>query len=122
MKKLILAACLLVGSVVSYAGIVKDNGKDYLTKIETQDKNDHIRFKASFPKVSIRVRKKDIIKAMLSPSGRETKTIGELERNGIVKSDRMFVVFLRRKNDGLWLEVGNISMFVTEKELDKVKR
>lgn len=121
MKKFLIGICLVISSVASYAGIVEDHGKKYMTKITTKDRDNHIKFQSTFPKVSFRVRKQDIIKAMLKIGS--TTTIGELERNGILlKGDRKLLINLRRKHDGLIIQSGNVSMFVTERELEKVKK
>ncbi|MGX6592360.1 hypothetical protein SAMN02745174_01535 [Cetobacterium ceti] len=121
MKKIGIGLCLLLAmSTASFAGIIKDHGKKYLTAIKTYDKGDHIRFKGVFPKVSFRVRKKDIIKSMLRIG--TTTTIGHIERNGIIQGDRNLIITLKRQNDGLWIKAPKVSMFVTEKELDKVRR
>lgn len=120
LKKLIAGIMLLVASAASYAGVINDNGKKYMTKITTEDRGDHVRFKGAFPKVSFRLTKRSVTKAMVTFG--ETKTIGELERNGIIQSDRKLPVRLERRGDGLLIESGRVSMFVTEKELEKVKK
>lgn len=118
MKKLLL--CLFLSmSMMSFAGVVQDHGKEYLTAIKTYDKDNNIRFKAVFPKISFTMRKRDVLKAMLKIG--TTTTIGQFERNGIFDADRKQVITLKRKADGLLIQNRNISMFVTEKELEKVR-
>ncbi|QNM15077.1 hypothetical protein [Fusobacterium hominis] len=118
MKK-ILAGLFLSMSMMSFAGVVQDHGKEYLTAIKTYDKDNNIRFKAVFPKISFTMRKRDVLKAMLKIG--TTTTIGQFERNGIFDADRKQVITLKRKADGLLIQNRNISMFVTEKELEKVR-
>ena len=49
--------------------------------------------------------------------------VASVERNGITWDvDRKEVVTLDRKGDGLWIKSKNNSMFVTERELDKIRR
>lgn len=119
MKKILIGLFLLSMSMFSFAGIVKDHGREYLTAIKTYDKGPNIRFKAVFPKISFTMRKKDVVKAMLKIG--TTTTIGQFERNGIFDTDRKQVITLKRRADGLLIQNRNISMFVTEKELEKVR-
>ncbi|MGL6115060.1 hypothetical protein [Cetobacterium sp. SF1] len=120
MKKILVGLCLITMSMASFAGIIEDHNKKYMTAIKTYEKGDNIRFKGVFPKVSFTVRKKDIIKAMLKIG--TTTTVGQFERNGIFDTDRKQVITLKRRADGLLIQNRNVSMFVTEKELEKVRR
>lgn len=110
---LVLAATL---SLSAFAGVV--NGT--VTKIRTYDKGNQIRFESKIPNLSFQVRKVDILKAM-TRIGKVT-SVGDLERNGLISSeDRAVVIQLDRVKDGLHIKSRNHSMFVTEKELDKVR-
>ena len=110
---LVLAATL---SLSAFAGVV--NGT--VTKIRTYDKGNQIRFESKIPNLSFQVRKVDIIKAM-TRIGKVT-SVGDLERNGLISSeDRAVVIQLDRVKDGLHIKSRNHSMFVTERELDKVR-
>ncbi|MGL4642312.1 MAG: hypothetical protein ACRCVB_04440 [Cetobacterium sp.] len=112
-KMLVLAATL---SLSAFAGVV--NGT--VTKIRTYDKGNQIRFESKIPNLSFQVRKVDILKAM-TRIGKVT-SVGDLERNGLIASeDRAVVIQLDRVKDGLHIKSRNHSMFVTEKELDKVR-
>ncbi|MGL4671272.1 MAG: hypothetical protein ACRC4Y_03890 [Cetobacterium sp.] len=113
LKMLVLAATL---SLSAFAGVV--NGT--VTKIRTYDKGNQIRFESKIPNLSFQVRKVDILKAM-TRIGKVT-SVGDLERNGLISSeDRAVVIQLDRVKDGLHIKSRNHSMFVTEKELDKVR-
>ena len=94
---LILAATL---SFSAFAGLV--NGK--MTKIRSYEKGNQISFESKIPNVTFKVKKVDIFKAMT--------------RYGKVMS----VADFERKGDGLWIKSKNNSMFVTERELDKIRR
>lgn len=110
---LVLAATL---SLSAFAGVV--NGT--VTKIRTYDKGNQIRFESKIPNLSFQVRKVDILKAM-TRIGKVT-SVGDLERNGLISSeDRAVVIQLDRVKDGLHIKSRNHSMFVTERELDKVR-
>ncbi|MGL5349645.1 MAG: hypothetical protein ACRDA0_03655 [Cetobacterium sp.] len=113
LKMLVLAATL---SLSAFAGVV--NGT--VTKIRTYDKGNQIRFESKIPNLSFQVRKVDILKAM-TRIGKVT-SVGDLERNGLISSeDRAVVIQLDRVKDGLHIKSRNHSMFVTERELDKVR-
>lgn len=110
---LVLAATL---SLSAFAGVV--NGT--VTKIRTYDKGNQIRFESKIPNLSFQVRKVDILKAM-TRIGKVT-SVGDLERNGLISSeDRAVVIQLDRVKDGLHIKSRNHSMFVTERELEKVR-
>lgn len=110
---LVLAATL---SLSAFAGVV--NGT--VTKIRTYDKGNQIRFESKIPNLSFQVRKVDILKAM-TRIGKVT-SVGDLERNGLISSeDRAVVIQLNRVKDGLHIKSRNHSMFVTERELNKVR-
>ncbi|MGL5702318.1 MAG: hypothetical protein ACRCW5_04175 [Cetobacterium sp.] len=113
LKMLVLAATL---SLSAFAGVVNGN----VTKIRTYDKGNQIRFESKIPNLSFQVRKVDILKSM-TRIGKVT-SVGDLERNGLISSeDRAVVIQLDRVKDGLHIKSRNHSMFVTEKELDKVR-
>lgn len=113
LKMLVLAATL---SLSAFAGVV--NGT--VTKIRTYDKGNQIRFESKIPNLSFQVRKVDILKAM-TRIGKVT-SVGDLERNGLISSeDRAVVIQLDRVKDGLHIKSRNHSMFVTERELNKVR-
>jgi hypothetical protein len=120
LKKLIAGIMLIAASAVSYAGYINDNGHKYVTKITTEDKGDYYKFKGTFPKVSFKLSKSSVTKAMKVYG--ESRTIGEMERNGIIHTDRKLAVKLKRTNDGLYIESNKVTMYVSEKELSKVKK
>lgn len=111
---LILATTL---SFTAFAGIV--NGK--MTKIRSYEKGNQIRFESRIPNLSFQVKKVDIFKAMTRYG--KIMSVADLERNGIILDvDRKVVVTLDRVKDGLHIKSRNHSMFVTERELDKIRR
>ncbi|WP_418966261.1 hypothetical protein [Cetobacterium sp.] len=114
LKMLILGATL---SLSAFAGIV--NGS--MTKIRAYEKGNQIRFESRIPNLSFQVRKVDIFKAMTRYG--KVMSVADLERNGIILDvDRKVVVTLDRVKDGLYIKSKNNSMFVTERELDKIRR
>ncbi|MBC2854185.1 hypothetical protein [Cetobacterium sp. 2G large] len=114
LKMLILAATL---SFTAFAGLV--NGK--MTKIRSYEKGNQISFESKIPNVTFKVKKVDIFKAMTRYG--KVMSVADFERNGIILDvDRKVVVTLDRKGDGLWIKSKNNSMFVTERELDKIRR
>ena len=49
-------------------------------------------------------------------------SVADLEKNGVILDiDRQVVVTLDRVGDGLYIKAKNNTMFVTEKELDKIR-
>lgn len=114
LKTLILITAL---SLNSYAGIV--NG--VATKIRTYEDNHQISFKSKIPNLTFKIRKIDVLKAMTKIG--ELNSIGNLEKNGIIKDiDKKLVIKLERVNNGLRITSRNDKMFITEKELDKIKK
>ena len=111
---LMLAATL---SLSAFAGVV--NGS--MTKIRAYEKGNQIRFESKIPNLSFQVKKVDIFKAMTRYG--KVKSVADLERNGIILDvDRKVIVTLDRVKDGLHIKSRNHSMFVTERELDKIRK
>lgn len=114
LKMLMLAATL---SLSAFAGIV--NGT--MTKIRAYEEGTQISFESKIPNVTFKVKKVDIFKAM-TRVGKVT-SVGDLEKNGLIHdTDRKVVIQLDRVKDGLHIKARNNSMFVTEKELDKIRK
>lgn len=117
MRKLKIFILGVTLSLSAFAGVV--NGT--MTKIRCYEKGNQIRFESKVPNLSFQVRKVDIFKAM-TKIGKVT-SVGDLERNGLIHdSDRKVVVQLDRVKDGLYIKSRDNSMFITEKELDKIRR
>ncbi|MEG1807777.1 hypothetical protein [Cetobacterium sp.] len=118
MKNIIKIAILAgVLSVNALAGVV--NGT--MTKVRAYEEGTQISFESKIPNVTFKVKKVDIFKAM-TRVGKVT-SIGDLEKNGLIHdTDRKVVVQLDRVKDGLYIKARNNSMFVTERELDKIRR
>ena len=113
-KMIILAATL---SMSAFAGIV--NGT--MTKIRSYEEGNQISFESKIPNVTFKVKKVDIFKAMTRIG--KVMSVADFEKNGIILDvDRKVVVTLDRKGDGLWIKSKKNSMFVTERELDKIRR
>lgn len=113
-KILILAMTL---SLSAFAGIV--NGA--MTKIRAYEDGSQISFKSKIPNLTFKVKKVDIFKAM-TRVGKVT-SVGDLEKNGLIlDTDRKVVIQLDRVKDGLYIKARNNSMFVTEKELEKIRK
>lgn len=114
LKMLMLAATL---SLSAFAGIV--NGT--MTKVRAYEEGTQISFESKIPNVTFKVKKVDIFKAM-TRVGKVT-SVGDLEKNGLIHdTDRKVVIQLDRVKDGLHIKARNNSMFVTEKELDKIRK
>lgn len=120
MKK-IIAAILLGMSMTAMAGIVEVDGKKTMTTIKASERDNHIKFESKLPNLTMRVSKITLLKAMTKKG--ITKSIVEIERNGIINTNgRNVPAVLDRVGDGLWIKTPTTMMFVTERELDKVKR
>ncbi|MGL5008118.1 MAG: hypothetical protein ACRC53_12370 [Plesiomonas sp.] len=112
----VLLAALLALSFSSVAGSV--NGQ--LTKIRAYEKGRKIEFKSRVPNVSFSLTKVDILKAMTRFG--KTTAVADLEKNGlIINTDRKALVTLDRVRDGLYIKGKTLTMFITEKELDRVR-
>nr|AWH59745.1 hypothetical protein [Edwardsiella tarda] len=120
MKKSIGRFCLvalLALPLSAMAGSV--DGK--LTKIRSYDDGRKIEFKSRIPNVSFSLRKVDILKSMTRFG--KTTAVADLEKNGIiVNTDRKALVTLDRVGDGLYIKGKTLTMFVTEKELENIRR
>lgn len=117
MIKIKTLALVTIFSLNAYAGIV--NGIP--TKVKTYEYGNEFNFESKVPNITFKVKKSDVNKAM-SKTGKFTVT-GNVEKNGIVTDiDRKVKLRLERVRDGLYIISINDKMFVTEKELDKVKR
>lgn len=122
MKKFIMM--LMVAFIVfalgmsdAYAGTV--NGK--ITKIRAHEDGSRIRFESRVPNVDIIVRKIDIFKAMTKVG--VTHTIVDVQRDGLlVDVDKKLRATLDRVGDGLHIRTSRVSMFISERELDDVRR
>ena len=115
MLKLILTGLLL--SMPLFAG--KVDGK--YAKIRAYEKGEQIRFESRVPNIAFQVKKSDILKAMLKTGS--SKSIADLEINGLIKDvDKKVIVTLRRVNDGLYIKYNDRTMFVSEKELDDIRK
>lgn len=118
-----LAALLLLVSVFTmqmpeaFAGTV--NGK--VTKLRAYEEGNKVRFESRIPNVDILVRKVDIFKAMTKRG--VTYTIVDVQRDGlIVDVDKKLRATLDRVGDGLHIKTSRVNMFVTERELDDVRK
>ncbi|MGL4687595.1 MAG: hypothetical protein ACRCVS_02790 [Fusobacteriaceae bacterium] len=121
MKKNIMIVAVLAMSVVTLAGSVTLDGKKTLTKIVASERQEHIKFESKFPSLVMRISKRDVLKGMTRIG--KTRTIVEIERNGIINSDARNVgATLDRIKDGLWVKTSRTQMFITEKELKKIKK
>lgn len=119
MKK-IIAAILLGMSMTAMAGIVEVDGRKTMTTIKVSERDNHIKFESKIPNLTMRVGKMTLLKAMKRPG--VTKSIIEIERNGLINTDgRNVAAVLDRVGDGLWIRTATTMMFVTERELDKVR-
>lgn len=121
MKKtiaIILTALLSVPMVLSTAHAGTVDGK--LTKIRVYDDGKKLEFKSKIPNVSFALTKADVIKVMTRKG--KTHAIADLEKNGIIIDvDRKVRVTLDRVADGLYIRGNSVTMFITEKELEKVR-
>ncbi|MGL5251480.1 MAG: hypothetical protein ACRC7P_10420, partial [Enterovibrio sp.] len=80
----------------------------------------NVRFESRIPNLTFIVSKKKITRAMLK-IGREPAVV-KVEKNGfIVDKDHKVVATLVRRADGLEIRTPNHHMFVTEKELKRVR-
>lgn len=110
-------AVFAMGMSDAYAGTV--NGK--ITKIRAYEDGPRIRFESRVPNVDIIVRKIDIFKAMTKVG--VTHTIVDVKRDGlIVDVDKKLRATLDRVGDGLHIRTSRVSMFISERELDDVRR
>lgn len=122
MKKIIAVFTVLtvmfsISLPTAMAGTLNGN----LTKIRAYEQGNKVRFESRIPKLDIIVRKGDIIKAM-TRFGKTTAVV-KIERDGrIIEVDRKIVAKLNRVGDGLYIHARNVNMFITEKELDNVKK
>lgn len=122
MKKILLVLMLVVAAFTSsipaaFAGTVEGR----VTKIRAYEEGSKIRFESRVPNVDIVVRKVDIIKAMTKRG--ITYTIVDVQRNGrIIDLDRKLRATLDRVGDGLHIRTSRVNMFVSERELDDVRR
>lgn len=122
MKKIIAVFTVLtvmfsISLPTAMAGTLNGN----LTKIRAYEQGNKVRFESRIPKLDIIVRKGDIIKAM-TRFGKTTAVV-KIERDGrIIEIDRKIVAKLNRVGDGLYIHARNVDMFITEKELDNVKK
>ena len=123
MKKITLA--IFMALILTFTFGVNDaqagsiNGK--LTKIRAYDTGRSIKFKSIIPNVAIITTKKDIIKGMLKPG--VTRTLVKVERDGIfIDSGRYMGATLDRVGDGLYIKTSVVKMFISERELDDVRR
>lgn len=120
MKK-IIAAVLLGMSMTAMAGIVEVDGRKTMTTIKASERNDHIKFESKIPNLTMRVAKITILKAMTRRG--VTNSIVEIERNGIINTNgRNVPAVLDRVGDGLWIKTPTTMMFISERELDNVKK
>ncbi|MGL5027258.1 MAG: hypothetical protein ACRC6P_14955 [Shewanella oncorhynchi] len=107
---------LFIMSSSAFAGSV--DGK--ITKIRAYEEGNKILFQSRFPNVSFSLRKADILKVMTRHG--KTRASADLEKNGvIIKTDRSVRVTLDRVGDGLYIRGNTLTMFVSEKELDKIR-
>lgn len=119
MKKMI-AALLLGMSINAMAGIVEVDGRKTMTTIKVSERDNHIKFESKIPNLTMRAGKLAILKAMKKPG--VTKSIVEIERNGLINTNgRNVAAVLDRVGDGLWIRTSTTMMFITERELDKVR-
>nr|WP_307775860.1 hypothetical protein [uncultured Cetobacterium sp.] len=117
MKKLSIFLLAMTMSVSALAGTV--NGK--ITKIRAYERGKTIKFESRIPNLTFRVKKVDILKAM-TRYGKIT-TVADIEKNGIVLDvDRKVFVTLDRVRDGLYIKSKHNNMFVSERELDNVRK
>ncbi|MGL4787798.1 MAG: hypothetical protein ACRC2Q_13095 [Cetobacterium sp.] len=117
MRKLKMLALATVLSLTALAGSV--NGK--ITKIRAYEKGNQVSFESRIPNLTFKVRKTDIFKAMTRKG--KIMSVADLEKNGVILDiDRQVVVTLDRVGDGLYIKTKNNTMFVSEKELDKIKK
>ncbi len=117
MKKLKILVLLVTFSLSAHAGMV--NGLP--TKIKTYENGNEINFESKVPNITFKVKKSDVYKAMDRNEG--VNSSGRIEKNGVIKDiDRKLKMRLERVNDGLRIISINDKMFITEKELDKIKK
>ena len=122
MRKILLVLMLVIATFVmatpeAMAGVV--NGK--VTKIRAYEDGNKIRFESRVPNVDIIVRKVDIFKAMTKRG--VTYTIVDVQRDGlIIDVDRKLRATLDRVGDGLHIKTSRVNMFVSERELDDVRK
>ncbi len=121
MKKIIMTVAILAMSISTLAGSVTVGGRKTLTKIIASERGNHIKFESKFPSLVMRISKRDVFKGMTRIG--KTRTIVEIERNGIINTDaRNVAATLDRIGDGLWVKTRTTQMFITEKELKRIKR
>lgn len=123
MKKILCAVfaaamlTLVPGTDSVYAGSVNGN----LTKIRAYDTGRSIKFKSIIPNVAIYTTKKDILKGMLKLG--VTRTLVKIERDGIFIDRGKYVgATLDRVGDGLYIKTSAVKMFISERELDDVRK
>ncbi|MGL5657369.1 MAG: hypothetical protein ACRCXY_11130 [Fusobacteriaceae bacterium] len=117
MIKLKIFILITALSLNAYAGMV--NG--IATKVRTYEYDNHISFESKIPNLTFKVRKIDVLKAMTKIG--ELSSVGNLEKNGIIQDiNKKIVIRLERVNDGLRISSRKDKMFITEKELDKIKK
>ncbi|WP_040406952.1 hypothetical protein [Cetobacterium somerae] len=113
LKMLVLTAAL---SLTALAGSVNGN----MTKIRAYNDGNQISFESRIPNLTFKVKKTDILKSMTRKG--KIMSVADIEKNGIILDvDRKAVVTLDRVGDGLYIKTKNNTMFVTEKELDKIR-
>ncbi len=101
----------------AHAGVI--NGTP--TKIRAYEENRKIRFESRIPNINVSVRKIDIIKGMTKIG--KTRTIIDIERDGLlIDIDKKVGATLDRVGHGLYIQTATFNMFITEKELDNVKK
>lgn len=122
MKKIFILLTIITTFLSLNIGVVsagKVNGN--YAKIRTYEKGRLVYFESKIPNVRIITRKVDVLKGMTKIG--KTRTIVEIERNGLlVDIDKKVGATLDRVGDGLFIRAGNITMFVSERELDDVRK
>lgn len=122
MRKILLMLMLVVAAFTmsmpeASAGLVEGKA----TKIRAYEDGNKIRFESRIPNVDIVVRKIDIFKAMTKRG--VTYTIVDVQRNGLlVDVDKKLRATLDRVGDGLHIRTSRVNMFITERELDDVRK
>lgn len=113
MRKIIATLSLLAMGLTALAGTV--NGT--LTRIRVSDRDNEVKFESKVPDLTYRVRKIDIVRGMTRHG--KTTARADIERMGI---KARVEVTLDRVANGLYIKSANNDMFITEKELEGIRR
>lgn len=121
MKKFFILLTLITFISINASSVSAGKINGNYAKIRTYEKGRLVYFESKLPNVRIITRKVDVLKGMTKIG--KTRTIVEIERNGLLFDvDKKVGATLDRVGDGLFIRAGNMTMFVSERELDDVRK